>query len=51
MNIHVCILSALDTPNALPKKQIVEILTVLSVYSLRGHQLVTDALAYFQVSF
>ncbi|ELU12761.1 hypothetical protein CAPTEDRAFT_83604, partial [Capitella teleta] len=39
---------ALDSPNALPKKQIFEVLTVVVVYSFRGHRAVMEALAHFQ---
>ena len=42
--------AALDTTNVMVKKQVIELLSALCVYSPEGHKLALDALDTFKVS-
>ena len=43
-------LAALDTSNVMVKKQVLELLAALCVYSPEGHALTLDALDHYKVS-
>ena len=47
--MYLCV-AALDTTNVMVKKQVIELLSALCVYSPEGHRLALDALETFKVS-